>query len=155
MRLSSKSIYALRALFDIAYHNLGRPTKVEAIATREDVPARFLEQIFQDLKSAGLVGSKRGPNGGYFLVRSAESISIGQIIRAVEGPMESTCCFATDAEIRERCAVSSKCVTSAVLRDLATRIDEVLDEVKLSDLSLKGELLGVPRSSDADFSYVI
>lgn len=155
MRLSSKAIYALRALFDIAYHNLGRPTKVEEIAKREDVPARFLEQIFQDLKAAGLVGSKRGPNGGYFLVRSSDTISIGQIVRAVEGPMETSCCFATDAEIRANCAVSSKCVTAAVLRDLTTEIDRVLDEVKLSDLSLKGETLGVVRSSDADFSYVI
>lgn len=155
MRISSKANYGLRALFDIAYHNLGRPTKVEAIATREDVPPRFLEQIFQDLKQAGLVGSKRGPNGGFFLVRSPESITVGDVIRAIDGPVEHSCCFATDEEVRLRCAVSSKCVTAAVWRDVADRIDQVMDGVTLADLALKGARLGVERRPDADFHYVI
>ncbi len=155
MRISSKAVYALRALFDITFHNLGRPTKVEQIAEREDVPPRFLEQIFQDLKSAGLVGSKRGPNGGYFLRRSPDAITIGHVVRAIEGPMEHACCFGTDAEIRSHCTVTSKCVTAAVWRDVTVQIDQVLDSITLSDLSLKGEQLGVARVSDADFSYVI
>lgn len=155
MRISSKAQYALRALFDIAYHNLGRPTKVEAIATREDVPPRFLEQIFQDLKSAGLVGSKRGPHGGYFLVRNASSITLGEVVRAVDGPVEHSCCFTTDDEVRLRCAVTSKCVTAAVWRDVAEQIDAVMNSVTLADISLKGERLGVARSPDADFHYVI
>jgi Rrf2 family protein len=155
MRISSKANYALRALFDIAYHNLGRPTKVEAIAAREDVPPRFLEQIFQDLKAAGLVGSKRGPNGGYFLVRSAATITLGEVVRAVDGPIEHGCCFATDEEVRERCAVSSKCVTAAIWRDVAEQIAQVMDAVTLSDFALKGERLGISRRPDADFHYVI
>lgn len=155
MRISSKATYALRALFDIAFHNLGRPTKVDAIAGRQGVPARFLEQIFQDLKEAGIVGSKRGPNGGYFLLRQSNSVTVGDVIRAVEGPLESDCCFATDAEVREKCALTSKCVTAAVWRDITKRIDEVLDSVTLADFSLKGELLGVERQADANFTYVI
>jgi Rrf2 family protein len=155
MKFSSKTIYALRALFDITFHNHGRPTKVEAIAEREQVPPRFLEQIFQDLKSAGLVGSKRGPNGGYFLLRSPESVTLLDVVRAMEGPMEHACCFATDAEVREKCAVSSKCVTAAVWRDVATSMENVLAAVTLSDLSLKGEQLGVKRNSSSDFTYVI
>lgn len=155
MRISSKAVYALRALFDITYHNHGRPTKVEAIAEREDVPPRFLEQIFQDLKQAGLVGSKRGPNGGYFLLRSPETVSIGHVVRAIEGPFESNCCFATDGEVREKCRVTSKCVTAALWRDMTDQLDRVLDSMTLSDLAHKGELLGVARDSNADFSYVI
>jgi Rrf2 family protein len=155
MRLSSKTIYALRALFDIAYHNHGRPTKVECIAEREQVPPRFLEQIFQDLKGAGLVGSKRGPNGGYFLVRSSDTITVLDVVQAIEGQFEHACCFGTDEEVRENCNVSSKCVTAAIWRDVAKSIDDVLASINLSDLALKGEQLGVKRDSEADFSYVI
>lgn len=155
MRISSKATYALRALFDIAFHSLGRPTKVDAIAERQEIPARFLEQIFQDLKGARIVGSKRGPNGGYFLIRSPQSVSIGDVIRAVEGPLEHVCCFDTDEEVRANCTLTSKCVTAAVWRDVTNRIDEVLDSVTLADLSLKGEQLGVKREADANFNYVI
>lgn len=155
MRISSKSIYALRALFDISFHKGGRPTKVEEIALREDVPPRFLEQLFQDLKAAGLIGSKRGPSGGYFLLRDPSSVTIGEVIRALEGPIEHFCCFGTDEELRSECSISSKCVTAAVWRDMTVEIDRVLDSVTLSDLCLKGDKLGVQRESDVDFSYVI
>ena len=155
MRISSKSVYAMRALFDIAYHNGGRPTKVESIAEREEVPARFLEQIFQDLKAARLVGSKRGPAGGYFLLRTPEDIRLGDVIRAIEGPMERLCCFATDAEIKARCSLTSKCVTAAVWRDITLEIDALLDRVTLSELCQKGENLGVPREADESISYSI
>lgn len=155
MRISSKATYALRALFDITYHNLGRPTKVDQICAREDIPARFLEQIFQDLKAAGLVGSKRGPSGGYFLLRHPEAVTIGDVLRAVDGGLEHPCCFATDEEIRSNCALTSKCVTAAVWRDVTHQIDAVLDSVTLSDLSLKGAVLGVSRGCDASFIYTI
>jgi len=155
MRPSSKFTYALRALFDITFHNLGRPTKVDAIAEREEIPARFLEQIFQDLKDAKIIGSKRGPNGGYFLLKSPEAVTVGDVLRAVEGRIEHPCCFATDAEIVEKCAVTSRCVTAAVWRDVTLRIDGVLDSVTLADLSLKGDALGLKREAMASFHYVI
>lgn len=155
MRLSSRLNYALRALFDIAFHNFGRPTKVDQIATREEIPPRFLEQIFQDLKAAGLVGSKRGPNGGYFLLRSPDSITLGDIWRSVEGPMEYACCSATDEEMRLQCDITSKCVTAAMWRDVVIQTESVLDSFTLSDISLKGESLGLKRDADAGFSYSI
>lgn len=155
MRLSSKLMYALRALFDIAFHNFGRPTKVDEIARREEVPPRFLEQIFQDLKASGLVGSKRGPNGGYFLLRSPDSITLLDVWRSVEGDMEHPCCFMTDCEMREQCDITSKCVTAAIWRDVVSKSEEVLDSFTLSDISLKGESLGLKRDADASFSYSI
>lgn len=155
MKISSKTTYAFRALFDIAFHNAGQPTKVESIAEREDVPPRFLEQIFQDLKAARLVGSKRGPTGGYFLLRAPDAITLGDIVRAVEGPLEHFCCFGTDDELRAKCTITSKCVTAAVWRDVTQGIDQVLDSVTLSDLCLKGQALGLKREADAQFSYSI
>src|SRR4051795_12451724 len=90
VKLSNKGRYGVRALFDIAFHNNGRPTQIKDIAERESIPARFLEQIFQDLKRAGLVGAKRGPRGGYHLARPAPEIKLGDVVRALEGPIAIT-----------------------------------------------------------------
>jgi Rrf2 family protein len=87
VKLSSKGRYAVRALFDIAFYNEGRPTQVKDIADRQGIPPRFLEQIFQELKRAGIVGSKRGPQGGYLLAQSADAIRLGDVVRALEGPI--------------------------------------------------------------------
>ena len=88
MKLSNKGLYAVRALFDIAFFSDGGPTQVKDIAERQSIPPRFLEQIFQELKRSQIVGSKRGPHGGYSLTRSAESIRLGDVIRALEGPIQ-------------------------------------------------------------------
>src|SRR3954466_7955552 len=87
VKLSNKGRYGVRALFDIAFHNDGKPTQIREIVERELIPARFLEQIFQDLKKAGLIASKRGPRGGYHLARPASEIRIGDVLRALEGPI--------------------------------------------------------------------
>lgn len=87
MKLSNKGRYGVRAIFDIAFHNHGKATQIKDIAERQAIPPRFLEQIFQDLKRAGLVSSKRGPRGGYQLALSPAEIRIGDIIRALEGPI--------------------------------------------------------------------
>jgi Rrf2 family transcriptional regulator, iron-sulfur cluster assembly transcription factor len=85
VKLSSKGRYAVRALFDIAFYNDGQPTQVKEIAERQAIPPRFLEQIFQDLKRAGIVGSKRGPQGGYLLARPSHEIRLGDVIQVIEG----------------------------------------------------------------------
>ena len=80
-------------MFDIAYHSQDQPgvaAQAKDIARREEIPLRYLEQIFQDLKRAGLVTSKRGPKGGYALALPAEDVCVGDVIRAVEGPIVLT-----------------------------------------------------------------
>jgi len=151
MKLSSKSLYAVRAMFDMAYHGTGAPSKIEDIARRQSVPPRFLEQIFQDLKRASLVHSKRGPRGGYILKRDPDTISIGDIVRAVEGPIEDGLCHkASDVELNP-----GLCVTAKLWKELAERIDEVLSEVSLQDLIARGEEQGVEREGYNEFVYVI
>src|SRR3954447_25395574 len=88
MKLSTKTRYGVRAVFDIAYHNSGRPTQARDIARRQDVPLRYLEQIFQELRRAHLIDAKRGPRGGYFLARAPEEITLGDVVRAVQGPID-------------------------------------------------------------------
>jgi len=70
MRLSTKSRYGLRALFDIAYNGNGAPAQIQDISRRQDISPRYLEQIFQNLKKAGILKSKRGPQGGYTLAKN-------------------------------------------------------------------------------------
>src|SRR6188768_1306390 len=87
MKLSNKGRYGLQAVFDLAYHNEGRAAQIKDICDRQGIPARFLEQVFRDLKRAGLVRSKRGPRGGYELARGLTELRIGDVVRAIEGPI--------------------------------------------------------------------
>ena len=122
MKLSSKGRYGVRALFDIAFFNSGRPTQVKDIAERQGIPPRFLEQIFQDLKRAHIVSSKRGPQGGYSLAREAAEIRLGDVVRALEGPVVLSDPSATSAGTPA--AQESGRITDAVLGDLAARIED-------------------------------
>jgi Rrf2 family protein len=86
MRLSAKADYALRASLELAAAGDGH-VKAEALARAQSIPLRFLEQILLDLKHAGLVASRRGAEGGYWLAKSPAEISLADVIRAVEGPL--------------------------------------------------------------------
>jgi Rrf2 family transcriptional regulator, iron-sulfur cluster assembly transcription factor len=150
VKLSNKGRYGVRALFDIAFHNDGRPTQIKDISARESIPARFLEQIFQDLKRAGLVGAKRGPRGGYHLARPAREIRLGDVVRALEGPIAIT--GRTDDAKRPPAAGSE--VTDAVFRELSHRIEGCFDAVTIADMCRRGDELGLRKQHDS-YSYVI
>jgi Rrf2 family transcriptional regulator, iron-sulfur cluster assembly transcription factor len=145
VKLSNKGRYGVRALFDIAFHNDGRPTQIREISEREMIPARFLEQIFQDLKKAGIVGAKRGPRGGYHLTRPAAEITLGDVFRALEGPLVV---IPADDEEGMDAAI-------AVLRDLAGSIEKCFDAISIADVCEKGEALGLRRRGHERASYVI
>lgn len=152
MKLSNKGRYGVRALFDIAFHNDGRPTQIKDIAARESIPARFLEQIFQDLKRAGLVGAKRGPRGGYHLARPAREIRLGDVVRALEGPIAIT--GRTDETKRDNADADGKDVTDTVFRELSRRIEGCFDAVTIDDMCRRGDELGLRKQHDS-YSYVI
>lgn len=160
MKLSNKGRYAVRALFDIAFYNDGKPTQVKDIAERQDIPPRFLEQIFQDLKRAGLVGSKRGPAGGYNLQLAATEIRVGDILRVTEGPISLS---EADSDAFEgvrpanahRRVASARDVTEEVFSDLSTRIEACLDEVCLQDMCDRAEKAGLRRPGTPRYQYVI
>jgi Rrf2 family protein len=150
VKLSNKGRYGVRALFDIAFHSDGRPTQIREIAERELIPVRFLEQIFQDLKKAGLIGSKRGPRGGYHLARPAAEISLGDVIRALEGPVAVM--ISADDERARRGAPDA---TAAVFRDIATTIEQCFDAVTIADVCARGASLGVRKKAREPRSYAI
>ena len=88
LNISVKGEYALQAIFDLASQPAGEPVKIAEIARRQHIPQKFLELILASLKQGGFVESRRGAEGGYLLARSPESITVGELLRYVEGPMQ-------------------------------------------------------------------
>jgi Rrf2 family protein len=89
VRISAKVDYAVRAAIELAAAGRERPTKGDAVARAQGIPLKFLENILGDLRQSGLVASRRGAEGGYWLARPPEEITVADIIRAVEGPLAS------------------------------------------------------------------
>jgi len=129
VRVSAKVDYALRACLELAASPPG-PVKGERIATAQAIPPKFLENILLDLRQAGVVASRRGVEGGYWLARPAEEISVADVIRAVEGPIASV-----RGERPENVAYEG---SAAALRetwlDLRAAMRGVLEETSLADL---------------------
>ena len=148
MRLSSKGRYGVQAVFDLAYHSEGRAAQIRDIGERQGIPSRFLEQVFRDLRKAGLVRSKRGPRGGYELAQLASELRLGDVVRAIEGTTALGC-----AELQGR--GTSHEVLREVLSAVGARIETCLDEVTIADLCLRAEQLGVARTSTTRYVYAI
>ena len=86
MNISVKGEYALQAIFDLAIQKPGEPVKIAGIAHRQKIPQKFLELILAGLKQGGFVESRRGAEGGYLLARSADALTVGEVLRFIEGP---------------------------------------------------------------------
>lgn len=153
MRLSTKTRYGVRAIFDIAFHTSGGPTQAKDIARREEIPLRYLEQIFQELKRAGIVDSRRGPRGGYYLKQQPDAIKLGDIVRALQGPIEDM--FAPEDGARKaRDAANARQVTASLWKELAGQVSQWFDAVSVSDLVKRGVELGVPRGDRRPMYFI-
>jgi Rrf2 family protein len=129
VRVSAKVDYALRACLELAASPPG-PVKGERIATAQAIPPKFLENILLDLRQAGVVASRRGVEGGYWLARPAEEISVADVIRAVEGPIASV-----RGERPENVAYEGSAVAlRETWLDLRAAMRGVLEETSLADL---------------------
>jgi len=160
VKLSSKGRYAVRALFDIAFFNEGRPTQVKDIAERQSIPPRFLEQIFQDLKRAGIVGSKRGPQGGYLLARPPHQIPLGEVVAIIEGPValgEASGPGPVRALGRSDsgAAADGQRVTDAIFEELSGQISDCLNSVTLADVCSRADEFGICRPGAEKSQYFI
>jgi Rrf2 family protein len=148
VRVSAKTDYALRATIELAVGEQGVPVKGERIAQAQEIPLKFLENILLDLKHAGLVQSQRGAEGGYWLARAPEEISLADVIRAVEGPIANVRGMRSD-EVEYRGA-------AAPLRDVwvavRANLRAVLETVTLADLAagrLPDEVAAIAADPDA------
>ena len=157
MKLTTKSRYGVRAIFDIAYHAGGLPAQIKDISERQRISPRYLEQIFQKLKKAGILGSKRGPKGGYYLLREPKDIALYEIITCTEGPIELVFCVGDDeAEDPEfQCEMKGECVASPLWKEIGDRIADIFRQTTILDLCRRAEALGIERKLDARFMYYI
>ena len=154
MKLSTKITYGVRALFDIAYHSCGIPAKVNDIARRQGISARYIEQIFIKFKKADIIKTVRGPKGGYMLAKKPEKISLGDIIRSIEGDIELVSCKpANDGE--GECSMSKNCVTAPIWSDLNNKVSSFFDSISIKDLCDRGKSLGISRDMEGKFTYHI
>jgi Rrf2 family protein len=133
LRLSTKGQYGVRAMFEIARGCGSGPVTIREISEKQDVSVAYLEQILNKLRKADLVRSVKGPGGGYVLSREAGKISIGAILRELEGPVAITSCL----DPREGCMRVDGCVTHLLWKALGENIEAFLDKMTLADL-LKG-----------------
>ncbi len=131
MRLSRKCDYALRALILMASRDDGGYHNIATIAREEDIPLRYLEQVFLALKNAGILSSKSGPMGGYKFRRAPSEINLVDIVRTIDGPVAPTRCVSHTAY--EKCPRESVCALRPVLSDVRDAIAEILKSITLAD----------------------
>ena len=141
LRLSTKGQYGVRAMYEIA-RGYGRgPITIKEISERQDVSVAYLEQILNTLRKAGIITSVKGPGGGYILARDPDSISIGAILRELEGPVAITSCL----DPKEGCMRVEGCVTHLLWKSLGENIEAFLDKMTLQDLLKGNQFIVMPR----------
>jgi Rrf2 family iron-sulfur cluster assembly transcriptional regulator len=159
MRLTSKTAYGVQALFDVAFHGGGRAVQAREMADRQRIPLRYLEQILQDLRRAGLVDAKRGPGGGYQLARPAAEVRLSDVVAALDGPVEDLLSWEAPADDKEKPRVQTELgvadVPALVWRELASQVAGLFGGVSLQDLVVRAETLGVARRSGPPQMYFI
>jgi len=126
MTISVKAEYALQAIFDLASHRPGEPVKIGDIARRQKIPQKFLELILVGLKQAGFVESRRGAEGGYLLARPADSLTVGEVLLAMEGPRQ----------VKGHPRRKAETPFTEIWQRVDTAVSEILDKTTFADLTL-------------------
>ena len=135
MKITRKGEYALKALIELAIdHDRGNTiTLINDVARRKRIPQKYLEQILLNLRNAGILVSKRGVGGGYSLSRSPENISLGEIIRTVEGSLSPVNCVSIGSHVN--CPEESSCGLYSVMLEVRDAVSSVLDNTSLKDVA--------------------
>jgi Rrf2 family protein len=155
MKLSTKSRYGVRALFDIAYNSGSLPAQIQDISRRQNISPRYLEQIFQVLKKAGILTSKRGPQGGYCLTRDSSEITLRDIVTATEGGLALVDCVAGKSKKKNTCESDGCCVTQPIWEEATALLHEYFAGLTLKTLCDRGAAMGLKKEQDARFMYYI
>jgi Rrf2 family iron-sulfur cluster assembly transcriptional regulator len=132
MRLTTKGRFAVTAMLDLALRGGKNPVTLAGISERQDISLSYLEQLFSRLRRHELVESVRGPGGGYYLARTLGNISVADIIRAVDEPIDATHCGG-----KENCHDDHRCLTHDLWMGLNAHIYDYLDNVTLATLVAK------------------
>ena len=143
MRLTTKGRYAVTAMLDLALHKSQGPISLSDISSRQAISLSYLEQLFSKLRRSELVGSVRGPGGGYELKRGSDEIFIAQIIDAVDESVDTTKCQGAGD-----CQGGETCLTHYLWEDLSEQIHAFLESISLADLVAKNEVRKIADNQD-------
>jgi Rrf2 family protein len=157
MKLSKKGEYALRSLINlgIAAEMKRKLVQVSELAENEQLPVKFLEQILQALKEAGIVASQRGKFGGYRLARPASKIFIGEVVRLIDGPLAPIGCVSQSAYEPCTCPDEAHCGLRMLMVDVRNAIADILDRYTLADVveitlrKMRRDSISLPFSAEA------
>ena len=138
MKISTKGRYALRLMIDLAQHDAAGYIPLRDISKRQEVSAKYLEQIVVQLSRAGLVTSTRGAQGGYRLARHPSEYTVGEILRITEGSLAPVACLAHDPV---ECPRAEDCITLGFWRGLYDVVNQYVDSVTLEELVNRGKTL--------------
>ena len=148
MRVSLQVRYAVCGLFDLAYNGGGQPVQVRVIGERQGIPTRYLEQIFQRLRRAGLVQGKRGPGGGYTLARAPAEITLCQIVEGIEG--------AASTWFEDRAGgTPNPHRPEFIWKELARDFGALLADSTLEEICRRASKSGIPRADASSRMYFI
>ena len=139
MKLSTKGRYGLRALIDVAQYSEKEPVSTASISARQGISERDLEQLMAMLKKAGLIKSIRGAGGGYVLAKDSQEISVGDVLRALEGNLEPVDCAAFHSTAD--CDAADNCVTKYVWQKINENITRTVNEMMIYDLVEESKLM--------------
>ncbi len=138
--LTKKAKYGLKAMVDLAGLDAGRSAFVADVAERNAIPKKFLDAILGELRNAGLLSSKKGKAGGYMLARPAEQITIGMIVRTLDGPLAPIACASRSAYVPcDDCRDVKACQIRLMMTDVRDAISKILDQQSLAELRDIGE----------------
>ncbi len=134
MKLSLRGEYALRALLVLGLKYDEKVVRIQTISDEQNIPKRFLEQILNDLKSAGMVQSKRGIAGGYRLARNPKEITVAAVVRHIEGALAPVSCVSQNFYQKCSCPDESRCAIRSVMKEIRDAIVTIAERVTIGEL---------------------
>ena len=132
--LTNRGKYATRAILDLCLHYMQGPVLIQDIATRQKIPIKFLEQILLSLKAAGFVASRKGRGGGYYCTRPPCEITLGAVVRAIEGPLAPVSCVSVTQHAECGCPDPAVCGLRSVWKDARDALSRVLDGTTYAEI---------------------
>ena len=151
MKLSLRGEYALRALVVLGL-NYGQPVvSIQAVSKQQNIPKRFLEQILNDLKAAGIVESKRGVAGGYRLARPPEEITLAAVVRHIEGSLAPVGCVSERFYEKCSCPDESRCAIRSVMKEIRDAVAAIAERVTVAELCQRSQALQLEPLRSVDF----
>ncbi len=151
MKLSVRGEYALRALLALGLNYSQTPVRIQAISKHQNIPKKFLEQILNDMKSAGIVESRRGVSGGYLLARPPEQIFLAEIVRHIEGALAPVSCVSEFFYEKCSCPNEALCPIRSIMKEVRDAIVRIVEKVSVADLCQRAKDLEQTHAAPIDF----